>query len=136
ELAVPEQNEVFRLACEAACLAAFADIEVDDAEKQAIIAAIGLLSVGDVVEWEADTLVDECAKKIADEGIEARVAAVGEALKRLGQAEPALLVATFVAQASAGIDDIEHGVLEAVAEAAGLPNDALGAIVRRVREAK
>src|SRR6476646_7843617 len=89
EVPAPKQAEVFRLAVEAGCLAAFSDIEVDASEREAIIAAVGVLSTGDVVEWEADTLVDECTARIATDGIEARVAAVGEALKRLRQAEPA-----------------------------------------------
>jgi hypothetical protein len=133
ELVAAEQNALFRAAVEAGCLAAFADLEVDDAEKHALVTAVGVLSVGDVVEWETDALVDECAKRIADDGIEARVAAVGEALKQLGHAEAGLLLAALVADASAGVDNIEYGVLEAVAEAAGVPPDKLTAIVHNAR---
>jgi len=132
-LAAAEQNEVLGAAVEAGCLAAFGDLEVDEGERRAIIDAAGVLSAGAVVEWEAESLVDECVKRIADEGIEACVTAVAGKLKRLGQAEAGLLFAVFVAQASEGIDHLEHGVLEAMAEEAGLAADELAVIIQKVK---
>jgi tellurite resistance protein len=124
-----EQGELFRVAVEVGCLAAFGDLEVDPAEREAIVRAVGLLSVGNVDEWEADALVDECAKRIATDGIEARVEAVGAALKRLGEPEGALSLAVLVADASSGVDHLERGILDAIAEAAGVEPSALDRIV-------
>ena len=132
-LAAAEQNELLAAAVEAGCLAAFGDLEVDEGERRAILSAAEVLSSGAVVEWEADSLVDDCVKRIAKEGIEARVTAVAKTLKRLGQPEAGLLFAVFVAQASEGIDHLEHGVLEAVAEEAGLSAGALAGIIGRVK---
>ena len=131
ELSAADQSDLFGVAVEAGCLAAFSDLEIDAAEKQAILAAASALSEGDVVEWEADALVDECAARIAKEGIEARVAAVGASLKKLGRAEAGLALAALVAHASAGVDRVEHGVLEAIAEAAGVGADKLAALVKQ-----
>ena len=51
ELAVPKQNDVFKAAAEAAYLTAMADGEVGDDEHAAIVEAIGVLSVGAIIEW-------------------------------------------------------------------------------------
>jgi tellurite resistance protein len=130
-LGAAEQNELLAAAVEAGCLAAFGDLEVDEGERRAIIDAAGALSSGAVVEWEADSLVDDCVKRIADEGIEARVAAVGGTLKRLGHPGTGIVFAVFVAGATGGVDRLEHGVLEGIAEEAGLPSGELAAILAK-----
>lgn len=132
DLAVPRQNDVFRSATEAAFLAANADGTVDDEEKKTIVDAVGLLSQGAVIEWEADTLVEESAARLEKEGAEARHAAVGAELRELGQPEAALLFAAFVAQASGGIDKDEAEVLHAIAKSAGVARNKVSALLKRV----
>jgi tellurite resistance protein len=131
ELRVPRQTDVFRCAVEAGYLAALADGEVDDTERATIVKAVEILSVGAVIEWEADTLLTACEQRAQQEGPDNRAKAVGEELKKLGQAEAGLLFAALVARATKGIDKREAETLKVVATAAGVSGDALRAIVKR-----
>ena len=135
DLQVPNQNEVFRSAVEAGYLAALADGVVDAAERQAISRAAEILSVGAVIEWEAETLVEECAALVEKHGAEARAETVGARLKELGQPEAGLLFASLVAAASGGVVKKEAQVLERIAKAAGVPTAALKAVVKRAAAA-
>ena len=132
DLAVPRQNDVFRVATEAGFLAANADGHVDDDEKKVIVEAVGLLSKGAVIEWEADTLLEEAAARLEKDGADRRHEAVGEELKSLGQPEAALLFAAFVAQASGGIDKDETEVLQAIGKSAGIAKNKITAMLKRV----
>jgi tellurite resistance protein len=131
ELQVPKQNEVFRAAVEAGYLTSLADGEVDEAEKSTMIRAIEILSEGAVVEWETETLLDECAERAKLEGAPARAIAVGKQLADLGQANVGLFFAALVARASNGIDKKEAEALKAVGAAAGLSGDAVRDIVKK-----
>jgi len=131
ELEVPRQNEVFRAAVEAGYLTALADGEVDAAEQATLIRAIDLLSQGAVIEWETETLLDECAERAKADGAAKRAAAVGAALAALGQAEAGLFFAALIARASKGLDKKEAEVLKAVGSAAGVTSDAVRDIVKR-----
>ncbi len=132
ELNVPKQNEVFEVATEAGYLAAASDGKVDDAERATMIKAIEVLSVGAIIEWEVETLLDACAEHAEKEGVKARAAHVGQKLKALGQPEAALLFAAFVAQGSGGIDKKESEILHAIGKAAGLAKNKVTGILKRV----
>jgi tellurite resistance protein len=131
ELNVPRQSEIFRAAVEAGFLVALADGTIDDDERAAIVRAVEILSVGAVIEWEADTLVDECAERADKDGVEARAAAVGAELKALGHPEAGLLFAATIARASKGVDKNEAELLKTIGVAAGLTPDAVKGIVKR-----
>ncbi|MGO9836879.1 MAG: hypothetical protein ACLP1X_22010 [Polyangiaceae bacterium] len=131
ELQVPKQNEVFRAAVEAGYLASLADGEVDEAEHATMVRAIEILSEGAVVEWETETLLEECAERAKLEGAPARAVAVGKQLANLGQANAGLYFAALVARASNGIDKKEAEVLKAVAAAAGVAADTVRDIVKK-----
>jgi tellurite resistance protein len=131
ELRVDKQNEVFRVAVEAGYLAALADGKVDDKEREAIVAAVRLLSAGAVIEWEVEAIVDEAQVHIDKDGKDARAKAIGAELQRLGQPDAGLLFAAAVAQATGGIDGAEKKVLEAIGEAAGLKKSAISPILRK-----
>jgi tellurite resistance protein len=131
ELRVPKQNEVFKAAVEVGYLTALADGEVDDEEKAEIVRAVEILSAGAVLEWEAEDLVDECARKASEGGPEARATAVGAELAALGQAEAGIYFAALVAHASKGIDKKEADVLKQIGKAAGLTADRVRDIVKK-----
>ena len=131
DLAVPNQSSVFALAVEAGYLAARADGNVDQAERDVLAKAVELLSDGAVIEWETETLLDECAARVEKEGAEKRITAVGEGLKELGQPEAGLLVAAFVARATNGVEKTEADTLKAIAKAAGVAPDKMKAIVKK-----
>ena len=131
ELKVPKQSDVFRAAVEAGYLAALADGDVDDTELSTIVKAVEVLSIGAVIEWEADALLAECIERAKTEGAKKRADAVGAELKELGQAEAALLFAATVARATKGIDKKEAEVLKTIGAAAGVSTDKVRAIVKR-----
>jgi tellurite resistance protein len=132
DLNVPKQNEIFEAAAEAGFLAANADGEVDEEERAMLVKAIEVLSVGAVIEWEVETLLDGCADRIKSEGDAKRADLVGQKLKALGQPEAGLLFAAFVAQASGGIDKKESAVLHAIGKAAGVAKNKVSALLKRV----
>ena len=131
DLKVPNQSSVFAHAVEAGYLAARADGEVDAAERAILAKAVELLSKGSVIDWETETLLDQCATRAEKEGADVRATKVGEALKELGQPEAGLLVAAFVARATNGVEKSEAEVLKAIAKAAGLSADKVKGIVKR-----
>jgi tellurite resistance protein len=131
ELKVPRQSDVFRAAVEAGYLTALADGKVDETEVESLARAVEILSVGAVIDWETETLIDECAERANEEGAAKRATAVGAQLKALGQAEAGLLIAAIVARASKGIDKKEAEVLKNVGAAAGVSADSIKAIVKR-----
>ena len=135
QLHVPKQNDVFRAAVEAGYLAAAADGTVDDDERRAIVRAVEILSVGAVIEWEAETLLDECATRAQKDGNEARCAAVGKELKDLGQPEAGILFAAAVAHATKGVDKSEKSALESIGKAAGLTGSQVKDIVKKASAA-
>ncbi|CAN5615992.1 hypothetical protein BH09MYX1_BH09MYX1_33840 [soil metagenome] len=132
ELKVPKQNEVFEIATEAGYLAARADGTVDEKERDVLVKAIEILSVGAIIEWEVETLIDACADRAKTEGEGKRAELVGQKLKALDQPEAGLLFAAFIAQASGGIDKKESAVLHAIGKAAGIAKTKVTAMLKRV----
>lgn len=131
QLNVPKQSEVFRAAVEAGYLAARADGEVDETEKDVIVAAVEKLSQGLVIEWETDVLLDELTALADKEGADERQKKCGATLKELGHAEAGLFIAALVARATNGVAKAEAEVLKAVGKAAGLKADAVKGILKR-----
>ncbi len=131
DLKIPRQSEVFAHAVEAGYLAARADGEVDGDERSVLVKAVGLLSQGLVIEWEIESLLDECEARAESQGADERANQLGSALKDLGQAEAALLVAAFVARATNGVAKSEAEVLKSIGKAAGLSADKVKGVVKR-----
>ncbi|HVJ89264.1 MAG TPA: hypothetical protein VM580_05630 [Labilithrix sp.] len=131
ELKVPRQGDLFKVAIEAGYLTARADGGVDDTEVEVLVKAVELLSQGLVLEWETESLIEDC-KKLADtEGVENRAEKVGEALKSLGHGEAGLFVAALVARATKGVDKSEAELLKTIGKSAGVSTDAVRDIVKR-----
>lgn len=117
---------------EAACVTAIADDEVDDAERDAIRAVVRVMGVALLDDDAVEAIVTSSIDRTRSEGIERRCDELGERLKKLGIAEPGLSVATLVAQVSHGIDQSELAILQRMARAAGVPDEALVALIDRV----
>lgn len=131
DLKVPRQSEVFAAAVEAGYLCARADGNADDKELEVLVRAVELLSQGAVIEWETETLLGECKARAERDGEDVRAKKVGEELATLGQAEAGLLVAAFVARATAGVDKSEAEVLKVIGKSAGLTAEKVKGIVKR-----
>jgi tellurite resistance protein len=131
ELKVPNQNEVFRAAVEAGYLVATADGNFDDAERATLVKAIDILSVGAIIEWEVETLLDECEARARKDGAPKRARAIGAELKKLGSAEAGLLLAAAVALTTKKIDKAEADVLKTVGAGAGIRGEQVLEIVKK-----
>jgi len=132
-LAVPKQSAVFRAAIEAGYLTALSDGEMDAGERAALVKAVETLSAGIVIEWEVDALIEECNEHIGAEGPIARCDVVGKKLAELGQPEAGVLVASYVALATGGIDKREITRLELIGKGAGLERAAIADLVKKAR---
>ena len=132
-LAVPKQADVYRHAIEAGYLTALADGDADAAEMAAIVRSLHALSAGLVVDWEVESVLDQCNEAIGGEGPAARCEVVGQKLLELGQIEAGMFIAALVALASNGIDKREAARLEAIGKAGGLDKAQLTDIVKRAR---
>jgi tellurite resistance protein len=125
--------EVFRAAAEAGYLIALADGEESEEERAAVIACLEILSKGFVIEWEAESFLDEAKASFEKEGADARYTAIGETLKGLDHAEAALLLGAVVANASGGLEKSEASALEKIGAAAGVNKQGVVAIVKKAR---
>ncbi len=131
ELKVPRQDDLFKAAVEAGYLAARADGGVDDTEREVLVKAVELLSQGLMIEWETESLIDDCKRLADNEGVETRATKVGMALKDLGQAEAGLFVAALVARATKGIEKSEAELLKVIGKSAGIETSKVRDIVKR-----
>ena len=131
ELEVPRQSDLFRAAVQAGYLTALADGACDDAERATLVKAVEILSVGAVIEWEVESLLEECDETIKSAGALKLADQCGASLKELRQAEAGILLAAAVARATKKIDKKEAEMLKAVGKAAGITGEQVGAIVKR-----
>jgi tellurite resistance protein len=132
ELEPSERRDALVVAVEAGYLAGAADGEVDATERATIAQAVEMLSDGEIIEWELESLLDACVQRSLAEGPDGRARSVGAALALLGRPEVGLFFATLVAFATGGIDASERRVLEAIAAAAGVGAEGLDPIIARV----
>lgn len=106
----------------------------DDAERDAMRAVASVLwqSIGE--RTDERRMVQAALDALAQQGVAARCAALGARLRSSGVGEFGVEVAALVADVSHGIDTPELMALEHLAAAAGIGNDHLGTIVRRIEE--
>jgi len=86
---------------------------------------------GLIIEWETDSLIEDCQKGVEADGLEGRAVKVGEMLKELDQAEAGLFVAALVARATKGVEKSEAEMLKNIGKAAGLGTDKVRDIVKK-----
>ncbi|MBX3233757.1 MAG: hypothetical protein KIT84_09185 [Labilithrix sp.] len=131
KLKVPRQDELFKAAVEAGYLTALADGGIDEAERDILVKAVELLSRGLVIEWETDSLIDDCQKAVEADGLEGSAKRVGEKLKELGSADAGIFVAALVARATKGVEKSEAEMLKNIGKSAGIDTKKVGEIVKQ-----
>lgn len=132
ELRPAERRDLLIVAVEAGYLAGAADGEVDSAERAAIAQAVELLSEGEIIEWDLESLLDDCVRRSRAEGLDGRARRVGESLRAQGRPELGLFFAALVAFATGGLNSDERRLLEDIASAAGVDAEGLVPILERV----
>ncbi|HEX9295459.1 MAG TPA: SRPBCC family protein [Polyangiaceae bacterium] len=117
-----------RVVLEALCLVAAADADVDPAERDAIARLATILDAEDEAAW-LDTRLDHFAKIADSPQIADEADRVGAALSLANVASEGVGAAVAVALISEGMSLGELSMLRRIANAAGLPEDLLAAIV-------
>jgi uncharacterized tellurite resistance protein B-like protein len=106
---------------EAMYLMMSADGQVTGDEREVLRGALRALSTDTVRSVHIETLLDAAAKKVADQGREARMASVVAQLKDdPARAEVAFVLAAAIAFADSAIADEENDTLNALADGLGI----------------
>ncbi len=120
---------------EAMFLMMSADGQVTNDEREVLRGALRNLSNDALRSALIDTMLDDAAKRIADEGREARMAAVTEELGGdRERAEVAFVLAAAIAFADSTIADEENEAIAAFAEALGIDEERANALLDAVEQ--
>jgi tellurite resistance protein len=114
----------FDALCEAMFLMAAADGKLHESEIDTLRGAIRELSDGGVRSTHIAAMVEGAQKRLAKDGLKARIQAVAAHLKNdVDTAEAAFVCASAIAFADDDIDDSENDVLNDLAEALDIDGD-------------
>ncbi len=120
----PNAARLFEAIVEGAYLVASADGVIDESERHTFEKVVAAASGGIVTETQIQALVADLADELAEDGLDARLRAVGERASKRPQAEEVLRIAALLAQASENVSDVERDVLVKLAQACSLaPSD-------------
>ena len=120
----PVAVALFEALVEGAYLVAAADGVVDDEERRTFERVIAAACGGAVAPKLIADLVSDLSDQLGEDGMDRRIAAVGEAVSRRTHAQEVLRIAALLAQSSENVSDVERSVLTRIAKACGLePND-------------
>lgn len=116
----PNAARLFEAIVEGAYLVASADGVIDESERQTFERVVAAASGGIVTETQVTALVGDLADELAEDGLDARLRAVGERATKRAQAEEVLRIAALLAQVSESVSDVERDVLSKLAAACSL----------------
>lgn len=114
----------FGALCEAMYLMMSADGKVTNDEREVLKGALRTLTFDEIRGFHVEAMLDAAARRIAEQGREARMQAVVEELQDDSmRAETAFLLAAAVAFADDSIADTENELLNQFAEALGIDEE-------------
>ena len=120
---------LFEAIVEGAYLVAAADGVVDAEERHVFERVVTAACGGVVMEQQIVDLVTDLSQQLAEDGMDARVAAVAAQVHKKDHGREVLRIAALLAFASDGISDVERDVLDNLARGFGLePRDVDGAL--------
>ena len=131
----PNAARLFEAIVEGAYLVASADGVVDESERRTFEKVVVAASGGVVTEAQVEALVGDLADELAEDGLDARLRAVGERASKRPQAEEVLRIAALLAQVSENVSDVERSVLVKLAEACNLAPADVDAAMEDVKRA-
>lgn len=126
---------LFEAIVEASYLVASADGKVDDEERKTFERVVYAACGGTVAANQVAALVGDFEGLLADDGLDARVAAVAKQIAKKEHAREVLRIAALIAQSSEGIADSERSVLDKIAKACSLEPAAVDAALKDVKDA-
>ncbi len=116
----PNAARLFEAIVEGAYLVATADGVIDESERHTFEKVVAAASGGIVTQEQVNALVGDLADELAEDGLDARLRAVGERAPKRAQGEEVLRIAALLAQASENVSDVERDVLAKLATACSL----------------
>lgn len=116
---------LFECIVEGAYLVATADGVFDEEERRTFERVVTSACAGSVLQRHVSDLVADLADQLAEDGLDQRINRLAEALKRPEHAREVLRIAGLIAQASEDVSDVERSVMEKLAKASGLGENAV-----------
>lgn len=129
-----EAGALFEAIVESAFLVANADGHFDDVERQAFTQVVREASGKRVSERQIAAIVLDLTQQLQDDGLERRCKQLRSIITKHVHRREALLVATFLAEVSAGVSESERRVLEVLAQAFELPSTMVDEALTEVRK--
>jgi tellurite resistance protein len=131
----PNAARLFEAIVEGAFLVASADGVIDESEKHAFERVVAAASGGIVTEQQVQALIGDLTDELAEDGLDARLRAIGERAPKRPQAEEVLRIASLLAQVSESVSDVERDVLVKLATACGLTSTDVDVAMEDVKKA-
>lgn len=126
---------LFEAIVEGAYLVASADSVVDDEERRTFERVVVAACGGSVAPQAVGALVSDLADQLAEDGLDKRIAAVADMVRRAQHGREVLRVAALLASASGGVSHEEREVLQKLATALGLEAAAVEGCLDEVKGA-
>jgi tellurite resistance protein len=131
----PAACALFESIIEGAFLVAHADGVFDEGERRAFERVVTSACGGTVPPRVIAALVGDLEEDLARDGMAARIAAIGQRVKRREHAEEVLRIAALLALTSEDVSEVEHDVLRRIAEVCGLGDDDVKVALAEVTKA-
>lgn len=131
----PQACALFEAIVEGAYLVASADGVFDASERATFEKVVGASCGGAVSAKGIEALVADLADQLGEDGLDRRLAALGEQLSKKSHAQEVLRIAALLAQTSEDVSPVERGVLVRLAKAIGLDEAAVDSALAEVTDA-
>jgi tellurite resistance protein len=131
----PHAVALFECIVEGAYIVAMSDGTFDDAERKTFERVVVSACGGTVAPRQIQSLIDDLADQLKEDGVEARIAALALPVHQKAHAFEVLRIAALLADASDGVSDVERETLGKIATACNLAASDVDAAIADVRAA-
>ena len=131
----PRAASLFEAVVEAAFLVASADGVFDDTERQTFEQVVHESCQNTVQRGDVAELVSDLCDQLEEDGFDQRIQMIGMIVKDDEHKLEVLRIAALMAHVSGGVDESERGVLQRIAGAFGLGDDAVTSVLEQAGSA-
>lgn len=131
----PFAAALFESIVEAAYLVATADRVFDEEERSVFERIVAVACGGAVARSHIAALLSDLSEQLGEDGLDRRVERLALGVQRQEQAREVLRIAALVAHVSEGVSEVERSVLDKIAAACRLGEDAVDTALEEVRGA-
>ncbi len=131
----PQAAVLFESIVEGAYLVATADGVFDEEERRAFERIVTAACGGAVAQGHIADLIADLADQLSEDGLETRLARLGQGLGRKEHAQEVLRIAALIAQVSEDVSEVERSVLEKLALACKLESSEIDVALADVQTA-